>query len=295
MSYFSCRRWATPCLGSLLAVNIAGCGSPAQTSNTIARPNNSVIDTLVSRVTGDTAHRIKTFQGPDGLTGVVIQGGDQSPIVVWVTASGDYLLSGNLFDARQRNITNVAMAKFAPGTTVASAPSTKATSTLSREQFFKQVTEAPAIAMGAPDGTHTLYIFFDPDCGHCKTLYRAMPPSLLKKNNVVARWIPITLSRKPERGAGLLGANLAEFRRAMRDGIFTENSDNELVASIDANTRLLAASGRLATPTLVWRDDKGIINVISGRPENANLRQILATVAADTEDGADGDADADGV
>jgi len=152
---------------------------------------------------------------------------------------------------------------------------------MSREQFFDATVAAPSLVQGA--GGRHLYIYFDPDCGHCKLLYRALQPYLLNRggnsaDKLAVHWIPVGITNNASRAAGTLLAGPDAIDTIIRNGTIVPSDDAAALEAIANNTRLLAASGRAATPTLVYRDGGGRVSVISGRPQGARLQAVLAGI-----------------
>lgn len=254
---------------------VTGCSGPPTANapgHAADAPSSQRLATLVQTVTEGRALPIQQFEGPGGLIGLVIQGGDVPATVVWATAKADYLIFGNVFDG-QRNLTTVAQAHFAPSTPPVATATPPA---MNKEQFYTATAAADGVTVG--DGHRPLYVYFDPGCGHCKLLYRALPASLTDQHDVAVHWIPVTLGQTPESSAGLLTDDPKQLRQAMRSGAVPPSTDPGKIESINHNTALLRQSGRAATPTLVYRDEGGAVQVISGRPGQQALKTLLGTI-----------------
>ena len=248
--------------GMFLLMTLAGCHSGVSTAR---------VSALVDKVThGQTSVR-RIFDGPSGLTGAVIAGGDQDPVVVWITADGKTLIYGNVFDARRRNLTEMATLRQAgmPVRTVVPAPVPVAAPGPPSPVFLAPGayrTMAGGVRFfRAGTGRKTLWIFLDPDCIWCHRLALDLKAHPLPAD-VSVNWVPVAFLKPSSAGRAetLLAGGLpaldrdeTRFDLSAEEGGVPETHRPDLEAKIRENTRIFGALGGTMTPTVVFRDGKG--------------------------------------
>lgn len=135
-------------------------------------------------------------------------------------------------------------------------------------------------AFGFTQGTGTLivYVYFDPNCIYCHELYDRLQP-YLRSGKLSVTWIPVGFLKRSSVGKAeailaapdpvrALAQNERLFDRAREEGAIAPavNPATAVAAAVYFNTRLLARSGELATPTLVLAEKGQGIRVIPGMP-----------------------------
>lgn len=133
-----------------------------------------------------------------------------------------------------------------------------------------------------------LYVYFDPNCIYCHLLYERLQP-YVAGGQVRVAWIPVGFlkSDSPGKAEAILGApdpraamstNEQRFDRAQEEGGVAPlaHPPRALVRKVYENTRLLAALGNLATPTLVFMDADGVVHVMPGMP--AHVGTLIAAL-----------------
>ena len=272
-----------------LSALVAGCHSGVPTDKVTA---------LVAAVTHGQASVRRIFDGPagSGLTGAVVAGGNNSPVVVWITADGKTLIAGNVFDARGRDLTEIATLRQAgvPVRTVAPAP-------------------VPVVAPGPPPpgvlapgayrtmadgvrffragtGKRTLWIFLDPNCIWCHRLYADLEATPLPAD-VAVNWVPVAFLKPSSvgraetllaRGLPALQEDESRFDPRTEEGGIPETRRPDLLAAIQENTRILAGlRGGMTyeTPTVVFQDREGRALRFDGFP----TPDILDRIAGEAE------------
>ena len=280
--------------GIFLLMTLAGCHSGVPTSKVTA---------LVDKVTHGTASVRRIFDGPhgSGLTGAVIAGGNNPPVVVWIAADGKTLIAGPVFDARGRDLTQMATLRLAeapspePGgipvrggcsrstcnsAPVASSPSRPLPVVLA-PGAFRTMTEGVRF-FRAGTGTRTLWIFLDPDCVWCHRLVADLGAHPLPAD-VSVNWVPVVFIRPSSafRAETLLAGGLSaldedetRFDETTEEGGVPETHRPDLEAAVRENTRLLAGLGGSMTPTVVFRDGSGRALRFDGYPTPDILGRI---------------------
>ncbi len=221
---------------------------------------------LIDAVTHGQAQAKKVFPGPGGLTGVVIEA-KQHPLVAWITPGGKYLAVGPLLNAQGQDETRLAMEKLDLLPKVM-APADFA-------QLASKEADSFVLGKTGPE----LTAFVDPNCIFCHKFYEQAQP-LINAGKLRVRFVIVGFL-KPDsapRAAAILGAKdpqaaMAEnekgFDAATEEGGIKpmDNPPPALRAAVENNTKLLAKSGELATPTLIYCDKKTGLKVIHGLPQ----------------------------
>lgn len=239
------------------------------------------LSNLVAGASENRAHMVRRFAGPHGLVGVVVQGNEPGArqTTGWVTADGEYLLIGNLFDSRGRAVADGSIIN--PGS-----------SDLTSEDFFRRTQAADAVTQ-FPMGTRTVSVFADADCAFCWQMYQDVSrlSDEFEAASVRIRWVMVGTQSalSARRGAAILkqgAAGLAEneehYNTSQSVGGITPVEDPRFLSMIRSNTDLLlqSPSGTKATPTLVWRSSRGVQTYV-GAPDEAKLREMLVGIQPD--------------
>ena len=252
-------------VGVLLLATLAGCHPEVPTDKVV---------TLVTAVTHGQASVRRIFDGPpgSGLTGAVIAGGTNAPVVVWITADGKTLIAGNVFDAKGRDLTEIATLRLANDPKPEPVPSS--TPAPSSPSPFRPAVLAPGAFRTAAGSVHvlregpgprTLWIFLDPDCVWCHRLYTGLKAHPLPAD-VAVNWVPVAFLKPSSAGRAetLLAGGLpaldrdeTRFDLSAEEGGVPETHRPDLEAKIRENTRIFGALGGTMTPTVVFRDGKG--------------------------------------
>ena len=147
--------------------------------------------------------------------------------------------------------------------------------------------ETTGIPVG--QGNRTLWVYFNPDCSYCHRLWNA----LAGVSDLTVIWIPVTFSPKTTslaRSAAILESrdpaealqqNEESFDDTREEGGYpvTGSPSPHTLEEITRNTMLLQMwTGKIATPTLLWRNIRGGVSESVGLP--ADIPGTVATIAA---------------
>lgn len=142
--------------------------------------------------------------------------------------------------------------KDGPGASSAKSSVATETSTAAIEA------EARGFTVGAPMSARTVYVFFDPQCPHCATLWKSAKPL---KSQAKFVWIPVALINKTSeaQGATLLAAKdpvatMDEHEASISakgGGISAMGAGDAERAAVVKNTALMNRYGFAAVPSIV--------------------------------------------
>lgn len=158
--------------------------------------------------------------------------------------------------------------------------------------ILAQASKLTYIAEG--DGPRVLWIFFDPNCPFCHQLYGKLRP-LVGKDGLQFRWVPLgilTASSLPKAAAILQSPDrLAAFRKNEDDYDFAANGQpggGILPATtitpaarkeLAANKAVYDSQKLFGVPVVVWQRKDGWADMFIGVPSDAQLKDMLASVA----------------
>lgn len=146
------------------------------------------------------------------------------------------------------------------------------------------------ISEGPPnDEKRVVYAFFDTHCNYCHLSWLALKP-YVDTGEVQVRWIPIGGLTE---NSGAAAAQLLQSenpRTSLVRGHLTWDNENEGASfelgqavqpetqvKLDENKKLLASFGATGVPTFIYKDDKGVVNMVSGAMRLDQIPLALGT------------------
>lgn len=252
----------------LLVLLACSCAvTPLASASTLTLPQASV---AVQKASRGLAHVLRTFAGPGGLTGAVIEGPDGTRNIAWITGDGQaVVIRGDLVGLHGQDYTKGALYDqhllFAPAAAMAaaSAPSTH------------------AILVGTNPKAPIVTVFFDPNCIFCHLLYKALDPYVMDgklrlrfvlvgliKPDSLARATSILMARDP---AAALATDEAKFDRTHEEGGYpvARTLAPALEAAVKANGTLMTRADGHGTPTLLYCSASAhSVQMAAGLPPN---------------------------
>lgn len=229
---------------------------------------------------------VGSFPSQGGLSAYAAFVG-QRPVALYLTPDGKHVIAGTLFDADGKNLTSAALEK------AVSKPMT--------DGIWRQLEKSRWIADGRDVAPRTVYVFTDPNCPYCNKLWADARP-WVDAGKVQLRHVMVGIltPTSEAKAAALLSAkdpvaalaayerdHMASTAKALAGGRPRPLSDDglkplssipaALQTQLDANAKLMAAYGLQATPALIWRDDKGVVQMSQGVPEGG-LTAVLGAL-----------------
>ncbi len=233
-------------LGSLFLV-----GALSASYASAATPAASPYAAMVESLSHGNMRLLKTFPGPDGLTGLVVgpAKGHGAKTIVWGVGE-KALIPGPVLNAQGQNLTLLALRSQHL------LPEPMATGKLAEAMM-----QAPGFTVGTKGPLFA--VFLDPNCIFChqfwdkayplaqegKFRFKVVPVGFLKSSSL-PKAVTILMQKNPEQA---WAENEAKFNKAAEEGgtVPAKNLDPKIVREIAANTQLLAKSGAVATPTFL--------------------------------------------
>ncbi len=238
-------------------------------------------DQLVRSASSGQYHALRVFQGPHGLTGVVVQTADTPPStsVVWISPDDAAIISGTLFDAGATDLNQAALMDLG--------------FRLRPAQSLQRASVAAAHPLVAGSAGPVLTAFIDANCIYCHLLYRQLMP-YVSNRKVRVRFVMVGII-KPDSNARAIailssGDPLAALKRdqdafdtaAEEGGFPIQGTPRSPIAAsaVTANNALLSKSGIDGTPAFLYcSKSKGAVQQLIGLPQD--LPQFLADLSTD--------------
>jgi thiol:disulfide interchange protein DsbG len=155
--------------------------------------------------------------------------------------------------------------------------------------LFSALEKTDAIAEGPTSPKRILYVFFDANCWYCHLTWKAL--QAYEKAGLQVRWVPVAYQKESSttKAAAIMQAmdrigamreNETGYRAKSYDGgIAPAKASKAIAAQLDANFELMDRFGVSGTPGLVWKNEKGRVQVKTGMPRLSQLPAITGLPA----------------
>lgn len=211
---------------------------------------------------------IDSFETPAGLTGYAASVEGQ-PLSIYLTEDKKYAVIGNLINAQGDDLGQEALYELV------SAPQ--------NEKIWQQLDTAKWVLDGNKDAKRIIYTFTDPYCPYCQKLREIADPYIVK-GDVQLRHIMVGILQEDsiKKAAAILGADSPE--QALQQHIQhadnpTENLNEEALINgallVEENNLLMEQLGFMATPTSIYKDEKGHVRLIEGMPMRDDIDKLF--------------------
>lgn len=233
------------CLSAFLSILVVGKAFASDADATFAA------EKLVSGITHGQLHVSSTFDGPGpNIVGIIAQNTAQQKILAWMV-DGKYLMPGQLLDAAGTDLSKKAAEKYGL------VPKPMPPSVLARKAMH-----ASGLLLG--HAGPLVVAFEDPNCIWCHKFDKDVKP-LIDSGKLRLRIIPVAFLKptSPGRAVAILQAknpvmawdlDQSKFDVANEEGgipVATYDQKTPAFRAVMSNTKLLAASGQIGTPTLM--------------------------------------------
>lgn len=243
----------------------------ANTSTRAAEPTPSARTTKASVLTELEKQGLEIlgeFDAPGGLRGFAAAAGQQ-PIAVYLTPDGKHAVVGTLIDAKGHNVS-------------ASVLQRMVVEPMSR-RTWAQLEKTAWVADGSANAPRVVYTFMDPNCPYCHRFWQAAR-RWVQSGKVQLRHILVGVIREDSanKAAAIMTAvspseafTLHEQRHAQGGIQALAVTPNAVRAQLDSNERLMTELGIQGTPGIVFRDEAGVLQTLSGMPAPEDMEKIL--------------------
>ena len=208
------------------------------------------------------------FTAPGGLRGYAARYNDQG-LALYLTADGKHVLIGTLFDAQGEDLTGATLERLIY------EPIAK--------EVLARLEKSTWIADGRKDAPRIVYMFDDPNCPYCNKFWHQARP-WVESGKVQLRHIMVGLLSPDSAGksAALLTdkqpeAALKQHEVAGGGSLLKalETVPSNVQEQLDANLALMTGLGSEATPTIVYRDSKGRLQMQKGLRPAQVMSELL--------------------
>jgi thiol:disulfide interchange protein DsbG len=221
---------------------------------------------------------VGTFPAAGGLTAWAAYMG-QTPMALYATPDNQHVIAGTMLDAKGQDVNHASLEQAVAG------PMTNAS--------WSQVERSTWIADGSDKAPKIVYVLTDPNCPYCNKLWADARP-WVDSGKVQLRHIMVGILTPTSAGkaAALLAdknpaaaldaherANVASTAKTLASGR-PKPLGNEglkplatipaaISVKLEGNASLMTSLRLQATPALIWRDAKGMLQTRTGAPDNA--------------------------
>lgn len=211
---------------------------------------------------------IGTFDAPGGLTGYAGLV-EQQPIAVYVTADGKHAIVGPMIDGAGANLSQQPLEKLV------AKPMT--------DRVWKELEKSTWVRDGKSSASRVVYVFTDPNCPYCNKFWNDYQP-WMASGKVQVRHIMVGIlgPTSPGKAAAILAAKNAPAALAQHEKNHAQGGIKPLEqipakvrAQLDANAKLMQQLGSSATPTVLYKDERGLLQQIQGAPSAQALDRIM--------------------
>ena len=211
---------------------------------------------------------IDSFETPAGLTGYAASVEGQ-PLSIYLTEDKKYAVIGNLINAEGEDLGEQAMYELI------SAPQ--------NEKVWQKLEQAKWIQDGQENAQKIIYTFTDPYCPYCQRLREIADPYIVK-GEVQLRHIIVGILQEDsiKKAAAILAADSPE--EALQQHIqhvdeapadLDEAARTNGALLVEENNQLMEKLGFMATPTSVYKDEKGHVRLIEGMPMRDDIDKLF--------------------
>ncbi len=243
---------------------------------------------LVNKVIGAQGHVVESFPAVDGLTGFVIQAnqGSGSSGILYADVKGQYLFAGSIINAQGQDLTQQYTNQYINSKIAGPA--------------YAQALGLNYFTSGSDTAPHKAIIIIDPNCIFCHNLYQELEP-LIDAGQLQVRWLPVAFRdpSSPGKAAAMLNAgsdaaadkllaeNEANFDTQTESGSLTPlqpDSKNAAVTiafgKVTQNTQFFSQSGFNGTPTILYKEANGNINMVPGLPQGKAFDAMIDSMGS---------------
>ncbi|MFN3234147.1 MAG: thiol:disulfide interchange protein DsbG [Gammaproteobacteria bacterium] len=224
---------------------------------------------LVQTITKDQLSIVKEFPGPDNLQGFVLKPKVGTPIIMFADKEGKYAIFGNVFNPNGNSITSQAHDKYVQP--------------LIAKTIFNNLPKTTQFLQGNNDAKYKMVVVADPNCIACHMLYDAMQTHI-QKGELQVKWVLVDYVKpsSPGKAAAILTAkdpakamadNEAGYQAKTEEGGIKPLNPipEEIKKQLKANMQFFSESGLNATPTIIYKDQNGQYQFISGVPRDVSV------------------------
>lgn len=211
----------------------------------------------VSAMTQGQGRVDRLFDGPEGMTGIVIGpapgAADNGKILAWGMPGG-LLVVGNVYDRNGRNLSEVVHQEKADW--FQSAHAAVEPSAGSPDPFWEEAMSFPPAGRAVSEGQgERVFVFTESGCKFCKRFFEEVhaDPNLLKKFEIV--WVPVTRDGHNFRTGDILNGDLGILKDKDKPVNVSKKQEKFV---FDNSIFLQEGGGKLSTPAALVMESDGL-------------------------------------
>lgn len=223
------------------------------------------------RLMSSGARIVQAFDSVSGLKAIVADNGKEKRLF-YVTADGNSLIVGNVFDAHGVNVTTADTDRAGIiASTAQASPATDA----QLQDIWARAEKLRWIAEG--NSKRVVYVFFDPNCPYCKRLWASLRTAV-EKNQVQVRWLPVAILRDDSKALAAAVYDAKRPSEALQQmanyQLQPVRISDEVNKNLAFNLLLLRDTGYTGVPTILYRRGAKVVSTM-GLPTDQQLAALL--------------------
>lgn len=211
---------------------------------------------------------LETFAAPSGLQGYagLYQG---RPLTLYLTSDQQHVLIGSLLDAEGEDLSGPIIDE-------------KISGPQSRLLWQQLNQDTHWITEGNPDASRIVYVFTDPNCPYCKRFWNDAQP-WVKSGKVQLRHIPVGVLGESSRKKAAAMLSAANPLQTLIDNESGKKPAPEVTLSakleqqLDQNLAMMSRVGATGTPSILYLDDKQLMQLHPGAAQGEQLLEIFGS------------------
>lgn len=216
------------------------------------------------------------FDAGNGYTGWVLEykpQGKRDFAIVYTSPDNKFAFTGYMLDDKGLNRSQLHRQQYIPA--------------ISDEGIWNAVTSSVSYTEGNPDATQDVYALFDPMCSYCHKLWVEFQDY---KDQAKIHWIPVSIFGERSLGqtAAIIQADdpvakIVEHGESFKPGrsdsgikpLAPQDIKPETRQLLKQHSEMMGLIGATGTPTVIYKDQSGNVEIIGGVPQNEDLVRIL--------------------
>ncbi|MFO7994948.1 MAG: thiol:disulfide interchange protein DsbG [Marinobacter sp.] len=211
---------------------------------------------------------VESFDAPGGMTGYVGEMQGRS-LAFYLTPDGDHVIVGTMLDKDGNNLSEASIQELVEGPKFESA--------------WPKLEESHWVRDGDKNADTIIYTFTDPNCPYCYR-FRQQAEPWIDAGKVQLRHIMVGILKEDSltKAATILGSDdpeaaMHEHQTSFEEGGIEVDRKRVSAAHLDvkANNSLMQELGLQATPSTLYREKDGKINMVQGLPNPQALERMM--------------------
>ena len=257
-------------LAGMLIASVANATTPYPSEEKIQELNSSV-PTSFSRLLGEQETIVAKFDAGYGFEGYVIETPQREAIIYHnkesgVAFSGMMLLDGGVNVTEEHYETEVPVKDYS-------------------DVLEKVIGDNTILTEGSEDAEKELWVFFDPNCPHCHTIWKTTR-SFIESGELKVNWMPVAFLSNTSAGKvarfwqaedqiATFNESESKFDQGGAEPVRSSDIEPETREMLQKNLDYMTDFGSNGTPTIVYKTPEGSTGVLSSSMDEERMRDFL--------------------